>query len=123
MKLYRGYNEDGITTLGATAVFVRRGHRLPYRLPVHERHSSEHRWGYSGIGPAQLARDILTDHLGYTPPRALYQDFKAEYVVRWPRGCSWKITEREIDAWLDQQGRRDELPEHETYLRAVAEFL
>lgn len=63
-------------------------------------------WGYSGSGPAELARCILLDHLGHdqiTEVERAYQHFKEDVVSRWgPRG--FEITDEQIDRWLGQNG-------------------
>jgi len=44
-----------------------------YGLPHHVLHSPDgHSWGYGGSGPAELAKDILCDHLGGEPDPRLY---------------------------------------------------
>ena len=58
-------------------------------------------WGYPGSGPADLARSILADVLGWIPDPALYQAFKFDHVASWDD--EWSITEDEIRAWLAAQ--------------------
>lgn len=40
-------------------------------------------WGYQGSGPAQLALAILMQFLPLHLARAMYQEFKREFVSRW----------------------------------------
>lgn len=72
-------------------------------LLQHPRHSPDgHAWGYGGSGPAQLALDILWDHLGYEPPPKMYQDFKFAVVANWPQDGDWTLSEDAISAWLGE---------------------
>lgn len=99
MKVYRGYS-DRTDAMGPTVVTVTddQGTR-----PL--RHEARHNptgfsWGYGGSGPADLARSLLADHLGYVPEPGVYQRFKWATVARWPQGGRWTITSTEIAAWL-----------------------
>jgi hypothetical protein len=113
MKVYRGYTEDDGSAMGETAYFVQRDGEDPYKLEHRVRHSPDGMaHGYGGSGPADLSRSILWDHLGYEPPPGLYQDFKWEHVARWEQSKPWSITEGEINGWLDQGDRRQQLEEH-----------
>jgi hypothetical protein len=56
-------------------------------------------WGYGGSVPAELARCILWDHLGYEPPRPLYQHFKFLFLAVAPHE-GFRIPSYEIAAWL-----------------------
>jgi hypothetical protein len=71
-------------------------------------------WGYNGSGPADLARCILLDHFGVTPPArngfyppqpdelpVSYQNFKAELIARLPRDTEWSLTAAELSAWIE----------------------
>ena len=71
------------------------GRKLEHRV----RHSPDgFEWGYGGSGPADLARSILWDFLGAEPHPRLYQQFKADHVVKW--GERWMITSLAIRFWL-----------------------
>jgi hypothetical protein len=71
-------------------------------LPFHSRHSpTGWAWGYGGSGPAQLALDILWDHLDEEPPGWLYQQFKTDVIGRLEQGKPWSITGEQIDEWLN----------------------
>ena len=102
MRTYSGYT-DGTNAAAETVVLVV-DHTPPQqvvtRLQGDGRHSQEFSWGYEGSGPAQLARAILADYLGDTPPPGLYQQFKRDFVARWPQGAAWRLTSTEIAAWL-----------------------
>lgn len=72
-----------------------------YGLPHHKRHSPDgHSWGYLGSGCAELALDILWDHLNSEPPPHMYQAFKEEFVAKWPLGLSWDLDAQEVDHWV-----------------------
>ena len=89
--------------MGPETVFVQQDEEPPYRLPNDQRHSVEFSWGYSGSGPAQLARSILSDHLGTSDPHpAIYQRFKAAFVSCFEQGKPWQITSEEIETFLAQ---------------------
>ncbi len=55
-------------------------------------------WGYGGSGPAQLALAILLDAYGEQFAKKHYQDFKWEFVAKWPMDGSWVL-----DAWQLRQ--------------------
>lgn len=126
MKTYIG-KRDGETTVDPTLVMVRdedeNGIRHYGALPHHVRHSpgctrsqdelayrkaSVHHlcsgafnWGYSGSGPAELARCILIDYLGTTRVSGgLYQEFKARMIASLAQGQGWEITEAQIVGFL-----------------------
>jgi len=62
MKAYRGHS-DGAS--GAHVVEVLEDGELVALLQHHAKHSPTGiSWGYSGSGPADLARSLLIDHLG-----------------------------------------------------------
>jgi hypothetical protein len=42
-------------------------------------------WGYNGSGPAQLALAILTRHTDPETALQLHQQFKQDFVARWPQ--------------------------------------
>lgn len=100
--IYRGRNE-GTDTTGPHTVTVQRDGQGERPL-VHQVHHSPDgfSWGYEGSGPADLARSILTDHLGRIPAPRLYQRFKRAFVARWPAGSPWQITDDGIEAFLGE---------------------
>lgn len=51
-------------------------------------------WGYGGSGPAQLALAICIELYGENIASKLYQNFKFEFVAKWPM-------ERDINANVD----------------------
>jgi hypothetical protein len=106
-RTYRGYSEDDGSAIGPEAVFVAEENGFARRLRHEQRHSASFSWGYGGSGPADLARSILADHLGYLPSPAVYQVFKWEYVARWRQGQAWAITSTEIDRFLASPRVRD----------------
>ena len=60
-------------------------------LPHHVLHSPDgFEWGYSGSGPADLARSLLWDVLGVAPETAQYQTFKEDTVAGW-KTAKWSI--------------------------------
>lgn len=66
-------------------------------------------WGYGGSGPAQLALALLLDVTG-DPAVSLghHQNFKWQFVARWPQGKDWVITDEEIRAWMKNDFHRVE---------------
>jgi len=77
-------------------VRIRNGRQEPLRHLV--RHSpTGFEWGYGGSGPADLARSIIADALGTTDP-AIYQEFKWEFVSKWPD--QWEISLDMILEWV-----------------------
>lgn len=61
-------------------------------------------YGYDGSAPADLARSILADHLGYAPKWRVYRAFLYQFIVPLDRSAPWAITEAEISAWLVVMG-------------------
>ena len=73
-------------------------------------------WGYGGSGPSDLALAILVHHLKVKPlgPRpgfrwsgdgwdrvfTLHQDFKWQFVARWPQEKDWVLWSDDIDDWM-----------------------
>jgi hypothetical protein len=122
-KRYRGYSEDHGSAMGPAAVFVEAEQGIVTRLEHAVRHSPDgFSWGYSGSGPADLARSILADHLGYVPPPTVYQEFKRYFVARWEQGRPWQITSSQIAEWLDQSGSHETLRQHLAWLKEDEEL-
>lgn len=48
-------------------------------------------WGYAGSGPADLARSLLADFLGFDPHPVVYQQFKWLIIARLPSEASWTL--------------------------------
>ncbi len=61
-------------------------------------------YGYDGSAPADLARSILEDYLGYAPKWRVYRAFLHQFIVPLDRDAPWTITEAEISAWLVLMG-------------------
>ena len=61
-------------------------------------------YGYDGSAPADLARSILADFLGYAPKWRVYRAFLHQFIVPLDRAEPWTITEAEISAWLVLMG-------------------
>ena len=61
-------------------------------------------YGYDGSGPADLARSILADYLGYAPKWRVYRAFLHQFIVPLDRAEPWTISETEISAWLVLMG-------------------
>ena len=57
-------------------------------------------YGYDGSAPADLARSILADYLGYAPKWRVYRAFLHQFIVPLDRSAPWSISEAEIGAWL-----------------------
>jgi hypothetical protein len=65
-------------------------------------------WGYTGNGPAELARCILIDHIGSNDGEGhellvSYQAFRLAIVAKLPRTGVWSLTSEEIDGWAATQ--------------------
>lgn len=58
-------------------------------------------WGYSGSGPSDLARSILTDCAGIRVADMLYQRFKSDVVARLAEK-HWTFTETFVRRWLEE---------------------
>ncbi|TFH60888.1 MAG: hypothetical protein E4G90_09875 [Gemmatimonadales bacterium] len=76
-------------------------------LPFDGTHSPDgFEFGYGGSGPAELAKSILTAHLGKEPPSALYRQFLFDRIAALPRGIGRRARHRimteAIDDWLDE---------------------
>ncbi len=94
---YRGQRHAGEATVLVTGAD---GHQRP--LDHHVRHSPGGlEWGYGGSGPADLARSILADRIGWPPPPRVYQQFKREVVAGLPRD-GFELAAARVDAWLDR---------------------
>lgn len=101
MKQYEGYIGESTERLGPW-VQVKEEDGSASMLTHHVRHSPDgHSWGYAGSGPAELAKDILWDHLGTEPHPACYQAFKTAHVATWPQDQGWTLSAEAIDAWLE----------------------
>src|SRR5438270_824587 len=112
--------------MGPEVVFVQEDEQPPHRLKHEMRHSPDgFSWGYGGSGPADLARSILADHLGFVPHPGVYQRFKAAHVAHWEQGKPWQITSEEIAVFLADptiQKLLDEQRHDEALERELAEL-
>jgi hypothetical protein len=84
-------------------------------LPHYQFHSpTGFEWGFSGSGPADLARCILLHHCGVRPhvrgefyppaPGELpvcYQAFKSDVIARLQPDEPWALTSQQISAWIE----------------------
>jgi hypothetical protein len=123
MKRYRGFSEDHDSAMGPEAVFVEDENGQVTQLEHRVHHSPDgFSWGYAGSGPADLARSILADHLGYVPPPGVYQEFKRVHVARWEQGRPWAITSQQIDAWIAESGSTHQLAKHLAVLKEDEEL-
>lgn len=86
--------QRGITEV----VVVQVGKERPLTHHVH--HSPDGwEWGFVGSGAAELARDLLFDHLDCEPPPALYHLFLHQIVAALPFE-GWEITTVQLSQWL-----------------------
>lgn len=69
---------------------------------AHDCHHSPNgfEWGYHGSGPADLARSILKDHLGFVP--SCYQAFKRDVIATFDKD-GFTLSHSDIVEWLDKQ--------------------
>jgi hypothetical protein len=122
-RIYHGYSEDHGSAMGPEAVFVEDEEGRVARLKHEVRHSPDgFSWGYSGSGPADLARSILADHLGYVPPPSIYQQFKRKFVACWEQGRPWQISSEQIEEWIVSSGSQSQLDHHLAWIREEAEL-
>jgi hypothetical protein len=121
-KVYRGASEEEHSAGDRKAIWVEQPNGERYPLPTSGDHQLEDRtWGYGGAGPRYLAQDVLSDHLGFVPPRTLAIQYRSAGPGRWDQGRPWKTTSAEIDSFLAQpeiqellkEQRQDELLEQE----------
>jgi hypothetical protein len=56
-------------------------------------------WGYGGSGPADTARCLLREHLGFFPHPLVYQSFKGAVVQGLPKD-TWVLTAGDLDVAL-----------------------
>jgi hypothetical protein len=126
MKTYKGFSEDHGSAMGPRAVFVETddGQFAPLKHEVH--HSPDgFSWGFPGSGPADLARSLLADHLGFVPHPAIYQAFKRQYVAHWEEGKPWSITSEQVETFLAQPKMQELLEaqqQDEALRREIAEL-
>ena len=74
-----------------------------YHLPHIAYHSpSGYEWGYSGSGPADLARSILADCAGMKVAGAYYQSFKWDFIAAMPKD-GFVLPETAIREWLEEK--------------------
>lgn len=59
-------------------------------------------WGYGGSGPAQLALAILLTRTDEETAVKLHQDFKADFVAKWPQ-YDFEVGVA-IDKWIKKHG-------------------
>jgi hypothetical protein len=101
MKTYRGYTDAGAGSGSGPALVTVSDARGTRPLRHEMRHSpTGFSWGYAGSGPADLARSLLADYLGYVPEPGVYQRFKVAVVANIPIGEAWTLNGSEIAAWL-----------------------
>lgn len=86
---YRGHRDiTGKCFIEVIADQTEIGRPLAHRV----RHSPDgFEWGYEGSGPADTARSLLAEHLGYVPCMAVYQRFKRKVVAVMPP--TWELEE------------------------------
>jgi hypothetical protein len=63
-------------------------------------------WGYEGSGPADLARSLLLDFLGFDPHPAVYQTFKRLTVAKLPTDRDWTLGSHMLRVYLRDVGAR-----------------
>lgn len=105
MKIYHG-------NPGTRRVVVTEGpeEKRDFReLPAcheHVNHSPDgFAWGYGGSGPHQLAFAILFDLYDRQTAFNLYNDFCHEIIAKKPMHVKFRLTELEVQAWVDERMR------------------
>jgi len=63
-------------------------------------------FGYEGLGPADLALNILAPIVGEPDARRLHQQFKTDFVAKLPRQGG-TITAQQIGDWLTRANNAD----------------
>lgn len=93
---YRGMRDtDGRCVIEVQPAGVAIGYPLAHKV----RHSpAGFEWGYTGSGPADTARSLLTELLGWIPHPIVYQRFKLRRIAA--LGISWELSAEEIRADL-----------------------
>lgn len=100
-KRYRGYVSSGGDASSPRTVTVAEDGGDERLLAHRVRHSpAGFSWGYGGSGPADLARSILSEHLGTDPSPGCYQAFKFAFAARFPQDGGWELSSTEIASWL-----------------------
>jgi Family of unknown function (DUF6166) len=106
-RVYEGLRHPDEADTGGESIVLVNGSPLSLSASLKVRNHSPtgFSWGYGGSGPAQLALAILLDYFQNDAPRArhYYQNFKWQFVAKWPGGGNWKITSAEIESWLAAQ--------------------
>jgi hypothetical protein len=91
---------EGVESEGEVMVLVDGMRPLAPRYDLRNHSPSGFAWGYNGSGPAQLALAIMADAVGDADAVVAYQEFKARVVSRWEQGKPWRITQREVCAFI-----------------------
>lgn len=110
-RSFRGLRQPS----GAQVYLAGRPLPLPPLNPRTEvRHSpTGFEWGYTGSGPAELARALLIAVAPADPvvrTGACYQRFKEEIVARLPRDRPWELPVERVLGWLERFHAEAQLP-------------
>ena len=109
-KVYVGSRAGGPDKRDAVVTVLEDGNprALPLRLDLKSHSPGGFEWAYGNDGPAQLALAMLADFTE-SDRYALrhYHWFKLEVVSSLPSD-GWKLTEREIRAWINEHHPLDD---------------
>jgi hypothetical protein len=92
---------QGLFDNGTPKVFVQQ-EQITKPLPHLKHHSDTFAWGYAGSGPADLARSLLSHHMGVTPPNKVYQAFKGQVIAAFDQHAGWVLQVEEMTAWCEE---------------------
>lgn len=106
MKTYYGEFDNGRNPIATVKTDSGDKYDLPLRLDLDVHSPAGFEWGYTGSGPAQLALAVLADCVGGEVAKVLYQEFKDDYVSRWKRGATWRLSETAIRRWAADKPKR-----------------
>lgn len=75
---------------------------LALRLDLRNHSPTGFCWGYMGSGPAQAALAVLADYAGDNEAIQRYQQFKFDFLSKYPMNQGWTITSEQLGKWLNQ---------------------
>lgn len=95
---------EGVTVDGDTMVLVDGMRPLAPRYDLRLYTQDGFSWGQDGPGAAQMALAIMADAVGEPDALAAHQEFKRRVVAKaWEQGKPWRITQREVVAFIGRK--------------------